>query len=452
MVSVDSFRVPFFVLSTLLVTSGVARAQPTSAPSPWPYGDAPVPASDPASPSSDEPPRPPEPASARFGARGQLVLSGATDLAIQASQWDGSQAWDFKVHFHPVLDYFAIKNLSLGLDLDAGYEDSKGYDASGLTETQTTYLAAGPRVGLNVPFGSAASFWPQVSFDLAWTESTTSSVSSDGTSGGLSLFSQSAQSQTGPTVNLYLPILVHPVPHFFMGAGPYLFHQFGSVQNESGYSVGEQRTTLGGSFLVGGYWGGTPEKASETSSEPPPRPLKQFGERGEVVFSSALTGFVSSSWYAGNKASVLEGEVEVGVDYFVIDSFALGGGVTGGGSNTNNADGTPSSSYSSYGAYIDARSALRIKGPVLLYPRVLLGVAGGSQDQKSSTGDDSVSFTEIWVACDLPVVVEVVPHFFAGFGPSLRRDLANTYNYPSGAQQSVPGVTYGAGAIIGGWL
>ena len=68
------------------------------------------------------------------------------------------------------------------------------------------------------------------------------------------------------------------------------------------------------------------------------------------------------------------------------------------------------------------------------------------------SGQDAYSLATVSLQGYLPLVVEVAPHFFAGFGPSAERDLSNNVTYSQGGQLSNPGTTFGAGFVVGGWL
>ena len=52
----------------------------------------------------------------------------------------------------------------------------------------------------------------------------------------------------------------------------------------------------------------------------------------------------------------------------------------------------------------------------------------------------------------VPLVVQVAPHFIAGFGPSISRDLTSTLTFAQGQQVSNNATTLGAGFFLGGWL
>jgi hypothetical protein len=52
-------------------------------------------------------------------------------------------------------------------------------------------------------------------------------------------------------IQLSGPLLIHVAEHFFLGAGPFLFHELSdSDQNQ----VENDATKFGASFLMGGWW------------------------------------------------------------------------------------------------------------------------------------------------------------------------------------------------------
>ncbi|MGO8995289.1 MAG: hypothetical protein ACLQVI_18385 [Polyangiaceae bacterium] len=442
------FRVSLLPLApfAFVLFASAANAQPTYR---WddipPLPDAPAPA-------------PPEPPYAHFGAQGQVVLDSATDVGVSSTQFDASAASLFSAAFSPSISYFVRRNFSIGLNAGVSYADTKGYSADGsLVETKSTSIYAGPRFGLNVPLGQAASWWLTASLGIE-SNQTTESLVSGSTVSTSSSSGAAATNQVGPWVDLYFPLLLHPAPHFFMGAGPYLFHDFGAVQGATNGS--DQRTTVGASFVVGGYWGGTPEP--ETTPAPAPSvaptasaPLQRFGERGEVLLSSELVANVSSTTYAGTSASASSGSFAVGADYFFVDHVSMGAAVNAGWSNSTVPDASSNpvtDSSTSYGISFRVGVEIPLANALSLYPRATIGVENGSADEQSSTGQDAYSFSEVWASGYLPLIVRVAPHLFAGFGPSATRDLSNTLTFPQGQQVSNPGTSLGAGFIVGGWL
>jgi hypothetical protein len=403
---------------------------------------------------AQEEPRSPPPV--RFGTQGQLVLGGASNVGVSSTTYDSTQASNLSVVFSPNLDYFVLANFSIGLDIDLSYRDAKGYGAdSSLVETKTTSLGAGPRFGWNVPLGESLSWWLTGTLGLESIQ-TRQSLPGGGTISVASSAGAPATSKEGPYVEAYAPLLFHPVPHFFLGAGPSIFHEFAALQG--GPNVGDQRTGYGGSFVVGGYWGGEP-----TPTAAPPEPLpdsapahtRRFGDHGEVVFTNELLLSTSSTAYAGTVSSDVNGGLTLGFDYFLVDHVSFGVAVYASFDNASGLDANGNAvtnDQTTYGFLLRFGVQIPVGGRVSFYPRASVGVGGGSANEASVTGQDAYSLQEDWVSGYVPLVVEVAPHFIAGFGPSISRDFVNTATFPQGQQLSNNGTTIGASFLVGGWL
>ncbi|MGH7272579.1 MAG: hypothetical protein ACREJ3_19290 [Polyangiaceae bacterium] len=92
--------------------------------------------------------KPPAP---RFGAQGEVVITGSAYASVFSQQWDSSDASSWGIAFGPQVDWFILRNLSLGFDFEAQYSDSKGYGADGsLVDTRYSLVSGGPKVGYNV--------------------------------------------------------------------------------------------------------------------------------------------------------------------------------------------------------------------------------------------------------------------------------------------------------------
>ena len=97
-----------------------------------------------------------------------------------------------------------------------------------------------PRIGYNFPLGSKASIWPRFAAGYYYTS-----------------YSAGAgyPSTTGYTFTFraFVPVLFHPVPHFFIGGGPMfstdLVSQYEDVDSTTFSQFGVQTT-------IGGYFGG----------------------------------------------------------------------------------------------------------------------------------------------------------------------------------------------------
>jgi hypothetical protein len=397
------------------------------------------------------------PSSARFGTQGQLVLGGASNVGVSSTTYDSTEASNLRVVFSPNLDYFVLANLSIGLDIDLSYTDSKGYGAdSSLVETKTTSLGAGPRFGWNIPLGESLSWWLTGTLGLESIQTTQSLPNGGGTISVASSAGAPSTSKVGPYIDAYAPLLLHPVPHFFLGAGPSIFHEFAALQG--GPNVGDQRTSYGASFVVGGYWGGEPTPTAAPLEPPPdsvPAHTRRFGDHGGVVFTNELLLSTSSTAYAGTVSSDVNGGLTIGFDYFLVDHVSFGVAVYGSFDNASGLDAngnTVTNDQTTYGFLLRFGVQIPVEGRVSFYPRASVGVGGGSANETSVAGQDAYSLQEDWVSGYVPLVVEVAPHFIAGFGPSISRDFVNTATFAQGQQFSNNGTTIGASFLVGGWL
>jgi len=135
--------------------------------------------------------------SSGFGAPGQVAIAGDFSLGFtHISDHDISS-----IVLAPALDYFLVPHLSLGGQLRFTFTGTPG--------GSTTTLGIGPRVGYDIPLGAMFSLYPRFGFFLDHT-----SVSPKG--GGMS------DSYTLFSLFVFAPFLFHPVPHFFIGVGPFL--------------------------------------------------------------------------------------------------------------------------------------------------------------------------------------------------------------------------------------
>ncbi len=151
-----------------------------------------------------------------FGHRGQLVVTGAAQVNIEANTETSS---DVQVLFAPSADLFVAEGFSIGAMLTYQRQTEPiirtgfGQAQAALSSTQfelvyvdADTIGAGIRFGYNVRFGPSWSFWPTASF--AWQHTWIDGGATAATEGDdLSL-------------GLFAPILFHPAPHFFVGLGP----------------------------------------------------------------------------------------------------------------------------------------------------------------------------------------------------------------------------------------
>jgi hypothetical protein len=177
-------------------------------------------------------PMPPRP---RFGSAGQLAISNDanTDFVGQSINNNGGSSWQLSVH--PAADYFVAQGFSLGGFLDFTHSSASSTDPLGHSTTTTTdSFGLGARVGYNIPFSDALSFWPK---------------------GGLE-FVHTSNASAGSVVTLVLfaPLLYHPVSHFFFGLGPILSTDVSSSPTNGLPGDGPKVTTYGLAFTIGGWF------------------------------------------------------------------------------------------------------------------------------------------------------------------------------------------------------
>jgi len=227
------------VLALTVVFAGVAAAQQE----PPPGYQQPPPGYQQQPPPGYAPPQPMEsaPTTVLFGAPGQLVISD--DLLISAintkysppdSTVGGASSSETFIQFQPAVDIFVARNLSIGGQVSISlYSEDQ-------TDTSTTRVGVLPRIGYNIPLGSKASIWPRLAAGYYFR--------TDSAGGGY-------PSTSGYTFTFkaFVPVLFHPVPHFFIGGGPIfstdLVSQYDDVDSFTTSEYGVQTT-------VGGYFGG----------------------------------------------------------------------------------------------------------------------------------------------------------------------------------------------------
>jgi hypothetical protein len=161
-----------------------------------------------------------------FGHARQLALSSDVALLIQRSSQDSTT-----VQFAPAADYFVIDNFSIGGVILVDYTQARSVD--------TTRFSIGPRVGYNIPFTDLIGLWPKLGFSYSHT-----SVSTDLPSGSDDEELSVSASGNHISLNLFAPLMCHPVPHFFVGFGPFL---------DADLSGDNKTTTFGGRLTLGGW-------------------------------------------------------------------------------------------------------------------------------------------------------------------------------------------------------
>ncbi len=436
---------------------------PAAAPAPVPYVAPPPDMDTPVVRPPPEAPPPevvfaPEPPAPAFGARGQFVLSGGTSAGITSASFDGSDASRFSVTVGPSLDYFVLRNVSIGLTASVSYSDAKGYGAdSSLVETTTTSVSGGVRFGLNVPLARVLSLYPRVTLGVESLHRELALISGRSLSIVGSAIGTPATTQSGPWIDLSVPLLLHPVPHFFIGAGPVFFHAFGRAQE--GPDVGGQRTNVGATLILGGHWGGdlpatTP---AEPAAPPPTARERRFGDRGQLALSNEIGASLLSQSHQGTSSSSFSANVSPALDYFVANHLAVG--LTAGVSyvDTSGIDPTNGSkvTFTRTRGYVGPRLGfdLPIARWLSWYPRAAITLGWGSTDEASGLQHNKADDAIVNVSLYAPLLVHPVAHLFVGFGPFVGHDLSHSYGAPGSSRtRQLLETDVGANLVVGGWL
>lgn len=143
-----------------------------------------------------------------FGDKGQLAISSDAGFSLSNTNVSGGGGSTTTLILRPAVDYFVIDSLSLGGFLGLEYTAPKG--------GSTTAFSVGPRVGYNLRFSERFSVWPKVGFSFASTTEKQDPVTlPDGTR-----VDATDTTNTSMQLNLFVPVMFHPVEHFFLGLGP----------------------------------------------------------------------------------------------------------------------------------------------------------------------------------------------------------------------------------------
>ena len=162
-----------------------------------------------------------------FGGRGQLAISTDAGLYVSTTSTSGVDGSTTRLTLRPAVDYFVFNNISAGGVIGLDYTSTSG--------AHTTTFAIGPRVGYNFAFAERFSFWPKLGFSYS---SSSTSVAVEPTPPGTSA------SGNHFALNVFAPVMFHPVQHFFVGFGPAL---------DTDLTGDAKQTTIAGRLTVGGY-------------------------------------------------------------------------------------------------------------------------------------------------------------------------------------------------------
>jgi hypothetical protein len=165
--------------------------------------------------------------SGRFGLKGQKAVSSDAGFSISNTSVSGVDGSTTTLILRPAVDWFFADSISLGGFVGVEYNSTPGGNSS--------VISVGPRIGYNLPLSDRLSIWPKVGFSLANT-----TVSNDGVNG----VDDEDESNTSVQLNLFAPLMFHPVQHFFLGFGPAL---------DVDLSGDAKATTIAARLTLGGW-------------------------------------------------------------------------------------------------------------------------------------------------------------------------------------------------------
>lgn len=168
----------------------------------------------------------------RFGMAKSLAISSDAALSIQNTSLSGVDGSTTTITLAPAVDYFVIQNLSVGGSVSFVYAAPPG-------DGHSTSFGVGPRVGYNIPFSDLISFWPKAGLSINHTNVSTTAQATPATPA-----TSVSVSNTALALNLFVPVMFHPAPHFFAGFGPFL---------DADLSGDNKATTFGGKLTLGGW-------------------------------------------------------------------------------------------------------------------------------------------------------------------------------------------------------
>jgi hypothetical protein len=160
-----------------------------------------------------------------FGDKGQITISSDAGLSISSKSISGVDGSTTTLILRPAIDYFVVNNVSVG-----GFVGLEYVKAG---EAHSTTFAIGPRVGYNFAFSERFSFWPKLGFSY-----------SNSNASGTPLPPGASVSGNHLALNVFAPVMFHPVQHFFLGFGPAL---------DTDLTGDAKQTTIAGRLTLGGW-------------------------------------------------------------------------------------------------------------------------------------------------------------------------------------------------------
>jgi len=186
---------------------------------------------------ADEPAAPAPPA--QFGDAGQVALHLNDGMTVSTG--------DLLSGPEVQLDYFVADHISLGVMAGADWYSRSATGTGG----SSFVVRIGPRIGYDNPLSAHVSFWPQIGVDYR------SDHESESSDASLFVGTTSATSTTTSSFAFVAvaPIVIHPTPGLFIGAGPALYSEISNSTSSGGASVDNGKvTSVGLMATIGGVF------------------------------------------------------------------------------------------------------------------------------------------------------------------------------------------------------
>ncbi len=174
----------------------------------------------------------------RFGKKGHIAVGSDAALVTENTVVSGVSGSVTQIQLQPTADYFIVQSVSIGGFAETDYTANPGGH-------QYT-LGVGARGGYNFTFSDLVSLWPKLGLSVDYTNTTTnvSTVTSSGSPTGATA-STTTSTGVNLAINAFVPLMFHPVAHFFCGFGP-----FADVD----LTGSNRATTWGGKISIGGWF------------------------------------------------------------------------------------------------------------------------------------------------------------------------------------------------------
>lgn len=365
----------------------------------------------------------------RFGDAGVWLATSGSALSVAKS--DSA----FSGVVAPDIDWFVARHVSLGVGLRVAHATADAPTAQPYIQLErtTTTIAAGPRIGVDVPIGASVSLYPRATmgFEHVFTRYGDFAADSFGNYTQPIEYSSTADALT---LELFAPILLHVAPHFFIGAGPSLLRSFG---DESGSPNRGARTRLGGQIVMGVWWRSSEEgERSETRTVEETR--ERFGRAGQWMFSNEFGIALARTWDSRTyEHDVID--LSPGVDFFVASQLFVG--LTGSYFSAGSGSVTTVE-----GGGVAPRVGYNVPVTTWLSWTPRASVRWETVTVKNASSFNVTTVTGLLYA---PFLLHPAQHGFLGFGPYVARDFSRvverSYDQPEDT-------TLGLSLIVGGWL